>query len=109
MSIYADSGRLGLNRKERAREDAEQEKHRLEQQRLVAQQAVHAAEANAEARQVKVDAEAYAIRQINEKLSQSPFYVDFVRAKTWDGILPRTLPGEGVGAFPPLPVPVPVR
>lgn len=103
-----------VEEKERAREDAEKEKHRLEQQRLVAQQAVNSAEANAEAKRIEADAEAYrvtveaeaeaeAIRLINEQLSQSPLYVDLVRAKKWDGILPQTVLGEGVGAFLSIP------
>lgn len=107
-----------VEEKERAREDAEKEKHRLEQQRLVAQQAVNSAEANAEAKRIEADAEAYrvtveaeaeadAIRLINEQLSQSPLYVDLVRAKRWDGILPQTVLGDSVGAFLSLPVPAP--
>ena len=111
-----------VEEKERAREDAEKEKHRLEQQRLVAQQAVNSAEANAQAKRLEADAEAYrvlteaqaeadAIRLINEQLGRSPLYVDLVRAKRWNGILPQTVLGEGVGAFLSLPpaAPAPER
>ncbi len=105
-----------VEEKERAREDAEKEKHKLEQQRLVAQQAVNSAEANAEAKRLEADAEAYrvlteaqaeadAIDLINEQLAKSPAYVDLVRAKSWDGVLPQTVLGEAVGAFMSLPAP----
>ena len=91
--------------KERARENAEQEKHTLERQRLVALQAVNSAEANAAAKRLEADAEAYrvtavaeaeatAIRLINEQLEKSPRYVDLVKAKQWDGVLPQTMLAE---------------
>ncbi|MXX89812.1 MAG: prohibitin family protein [Boseongicola sp. SB0677_bin_26] len=106
-----------VEEKEKAREDAEKEKHKLDQQRLIAQQAVNSAEANAEAKRLEADAEAYrvlteaqaeadAIRLINEQLGRSPLYVDLVRAKRWDGVLPQTVLGEGVGAFLSLPPPL---
>ena len=105
-----------VEEKEKAREDAEKEKHKLDQQRLIAQQAVNSAEANAAAKRLEADAEAYrviteaqaeadAIRLINEQLRQSPLYVDLVRAKRWNGILPQTVLSEGIGAFLSLPLP----
>ena len=104
-----------VQQKERAREDAEREKHTLEQQRLVALQAVNSAEANATAKRLEADAEAYrvlteataeadAIRLVTEQLGKSPEYVELVRAKRWDGVLPRTVLGEGVGALLSMPV-----
>ena len=91
--------------KERARENAEQEKHTLERQRLVALQAVNSAEANATAKRLEADAEAYrvtavaeaeatAIRLINAQLEKSPRYVDLVKAKQWNGVLPQTMLAE---------------
>ena len=77
---------------------------------------MNSAEANAQAKRLEADAEAYrvlteaqaesdAIRLINEQLSRSPLYVDLVRAKRWNGILPQTVLGEGVGTFLSLPPP----
>ena len=94
-----------VQEKERAREDAEREQHRLEQQRLVAQQAVNSANANAEAKRVEADAEAYrvkteataeaeAIRLVSEQLAASPRYLELVRAKRWNGTLPTTILGS---------------
>ena len=103
-----------VQEKERARENAEREKHKLEQQRLVALQAVNSADANAKAKRVEADAEAYrvlteataeadAIRLVTEQLGRSPQYVDLVRSKRWNGVLPQTVLGEGVGAFLSMP------
>ena len=48
-------------------------------------------------------AEADAIRLVTKQLGRSPQYVDLVRAKRWDGELPQTVLGEGVGAFLSMP------
>lgn len=45
--------------KERSRENAEREKHALERQRLIALQAVNSAEANASAKRIEAEAEAF--------------------------------------------------
>ncbi len=107
---FPDTYLEAVQEKERARENAEREKHTLEQQRLIALQAVNSAEAkrleaDAEAYRVitEAEAEADAIRLVNEQLTGSPLYVDLVRAKRWDGVLPQTVLGEGVGAFISMP------
>jgi len=48
--------------KERSRENAEREKHALERQRLIALQAVNSAEANARAKRIEAEAEAFRVR-----------------------------------------------
>ena len=93
--------------KEQARENAEREKHNLERQRLEALQAVNSAEADAQAKRLGADAEAYrtiteakaeaqAIELVNQQLARSPAYIDLVRAKSWNGILPTTVLSESV-------------
>ena len=101
--------------KETAREDAEREKHVLEQQRLRALQQVNTAEANAESRKLEADATAYqvrvqaeaeafrvsteakaeaeAIELITQQLTKSPDYIRLVTAKNWNGELPATMLG----------------
>ena len=102
--------------KETAREDAEREKHVLEQQRLQALRAVNSAEADAAARKLAADAEAYqvrvraeaeafkvsteakaeaeAIEMITTQLVKSPDYIRLVTAKNWNGELPATMLGS---------------
>ena len=67
--------------KETAREDAEREKHVLEQQRLQALRAVNSAEAEA-------------IEMITTQLVKSPDYIRLVTAKNWNGELPATMLGS---------------
>ena len=99
-----------VEEKEQARENAEKEKHRLAQQKLVAQQKVQTAEAERDANKALADgnayrtlteseAEAQAIALINEQLARSPAYVKLVEAKRWDGVLPRTMLGDGSGVL----------
>ena len=100
--VYMDS----ILAKERAREDAEREKHTLVQQKLQAQQKVQTAQAerdaniargqgNAKRTLLEATAEAKAIKLINAELARSPTYVDLVRAKAWDGVMPQTMLSEG--------------
>lgn len=99
-----------VEEKEQARENAEKEKHKLAQQKLVAQQQVQSAEAQRDANKALADgnayrtlteseAEAQAIALINEQLARSPAYVKLVEAKRWDGVLPRTMLGDGSGVL----------
>lgn len=95
--VYAQA----VLQKEQARENAEREKHNLERQRLEALQKVNTAEAEASAKRLAADAEAYkvlveakaeadAIRLVTEQLTQSPRYIELQRVKQWNGVLPRT-------------------
>ena len=63
-------------------------------QRLIAPQAVNGAEANAHAK--RIEAEAEAIRLVNEQLERSPRYIELARAKRWNGVLPATMVGTNV-------------
>ena len=103
---FPQSYRDAVLAKEQERENAEREKHALERQRLVSLQRVNTANAEAEAVQIAADAEAYrlevearaeaeAIRLINEQLVGSPQYIELVRTKRWDGVLPRALLSDG--------------
>ena len=40
---------------------------------------------------------------MNAELARSPAYIELIRAKAWNGVLPQTLLGEGVGAFVQIP------
>lgn len=105
--------------KEKAREDAEREKHTLAQQKLRAQQEVQTAEAERDARKAKADgqayekrtlaeAEAYSVRVVYEgraegiqalKAQITDGYIDYLKAQTWNGQLPQTMMGGDVSAL----------
>ncbi len=93
--------------KEKAREDAAREEHNLARQKLEAQQLVQTADADRDSIKSRADGKAYkiiteaeaeadAIRLINRELAKSPVYVELVRAKAWNGVLPTTILGDGV-------------
>lgn len=93
--------------KERAREDAEREKHKLDQQNLIAQQAVNTAKAEAEATllnakadaeaiRLKGEAQAAAIKEVQSAIKGDPLIVQYKFAERWNGTLPQTVLGEGV-------------
>jgi regulator of protease activity HflC (stomatin/prohibitin superfamily) len=101
--------------KEKAREDAEREKHALVQQKLVAQQTVQTADAkrdaiksiaDGQAYEVRVRAEAEAFRVLTEYNGRAegvealaaqltPDYIAYVRAQTWNGVFPTHVLSEG--------------
>jgi regulator of protease activity HflC (stomatin/prohibitin superfamily) len=106
-STYMDS----ILAKEKAREDAEREKHSLVQQKLVAQQKVQTAEAKRDAIKAVADGNAYSVRVAAEAESfrilteytgrsegvdllaaqLTPEYIEYLRAQGWDGRLPTTM------------------
>lgn len=82
--------------KENAREQSEREKHVLEKQRIESQQKVNTANAQAEAKRVEADAEAYKIKVITEALNERgqayeryPELLTHERIEKWNGTLPR--------------------
>lgn len=103
-------------KKEQAREDAAREQYNLEKQALEAQQEVQTALAARDAKkaladgnayQITVEAEAAAtatrlqkaaeaegIRDVESALASNPLFVDYTRAKRWNGKLPRTVLGN---------------
>lgn len=87
---------------EKQQEDAIAAKVVAEQQSLQAQYAkakaeyeaqgkVAEAEGAAKVKVLQAEAEAKSIAVINEQLGKSPFYVQYVYAKSWNGALPTTL------------------
>ena len=101
--------------KERAREDAAREQHNLDRQKLKAQQKVQTAEANRDAiiavadgnaYKVRVEAEAQAYYVLTEYTERAkgvnllaeqltPVYIEYLRARKWNGVLPKTMLSEG--------------
>jgi len=101
-------------------EQQSQEAAFLKQKReYEAQAAVAEAEGQKQVKILQAEAEAEAIRIINEELGNSPYYIKYIYASNWDGVLPATLvladgtefpllgalDLEGAGATPIAPVP----
>ena len=84
---------------------AEAEKYTLEKQKLVAQQAVNTAEADAKSTELKATAEANAIRMTGlaeaeaieakaKALRDNPLIIQLTLAQKWDGAQPKMVTGE---------------
>ena len=107
--------------KKKSYEDAQRERHKLEQQNLIAQQAVNTAnaerdavkaradgkayqlvkeaEANAKAIQLQGEAQAKALAAIGEQLSSHPELVSYEQIQKWQGQVPSTVLGGGNGVL----------
>lgn len=88
--------RTAIESKKKREQEVEQERAELDRIALQAQQEVKKAEAresaavaDANATRTAADAEAYKIRLLQEQLSRSPQYIELVKAKRWNGVLPR--------------------
>lgn len=104
-----------------AEQQAQEAKFLLEKRQNEALAAIAEAEGEKQVRILQAQAEAEAIRIINEQLAGSPYYIKYIYADKWDGVLPATLvlangqefPLLGtldlteIGATPIAPVPTP--
>lgn len=63
-----------------------------------ANQKIIAAQADADAAKIQADAEAYAIKVVQEQLDNSPEYVNLQMIQTWNGVLPSVM-GNTVNPF----------
>ena len=71
-------------------------KQTAEQNALKAQQDLARIEIEAKQKVVQAQAEAESIRLIQDTLSSSPEYIDYIKWNKWDGVLPVYLGGDGV-------------
>ena len=71
-------------------------KQTAQQQALKAQQDLARIEVEAQQKITQAEAEAESIRLIQEALSKSPDYVDYVKWNKWDGKLPEVMGSDGV-------------
>jgi regulator of protease activity HflC (stomatin/prohibitin superfamily) len=103
--------------KEQARENTAKEQHVLNQQKLIAQQAVQTAEADRDAQIARADGQAYQTRteaaadadalllrataeaaglqKIADALAGSPTLIEYEQVKKWAGQVPTTVLGNG--------------
>lgn len=94
--------------KQVARENAETEAYKLQQQNLQAQQVTQTADAQANANKLLADAEAYKIKQqgiaqaeaiaaMGKSLTDNPRVIDYEKIKRWGGSFPSTFMGGESG------------
>lgn len=95
---FTDSFETIIAEKVAAEQDALKTKNQTAKVQEEANQTKIKAEADADAKKIKADAEAYAIQKVQEELSKSPNYNDYVRANRWNGELPKVM-GNSVNPF----------
>ena len=95
---FEDSFEQTIREKVAAEQEAQKVKNETVKKEELAKQEVIAAEANAQAKKIEADADAYAIKVVQEQLDKSPNYNDYIRAQAWDGKLPEVM-GNTVNPF----------
>lgn len=81
-----------------AAQDALKMQNKTAEKQEEAKQKVIAAQAEADSQKIKADAEAYAIQAVQEQLTKSPSYIDYLKVNRWDGVLPQAI-GNDVNPF----------
>ena len=77
-----------------AAQDALKMQNKTAEKEEEAKQKVIAAQAEADSQKIKADAEAYAIKAVQEQLATSPNYVDYLKINNWNGELPQAIGNE---------------
>lgn len=95
---FEDSFERSVRDKVAAEQEALRVKNETAAKEEEAKQLVIAAEAEAAAKRVQADADAYAIQVIQEQLSASPEYINLIKAQNWNGVLPQVM-GNSVNPF----------
>ncbi len=81
-----------------AAQDALKMQNKTAEREEEAKQQVIAAQAEADSQKIKADAEAYAIKAVQEQLEKSPNYIEYLKVSNWNGVLPQAI-GTEVNPF----------
>lgn len=92
---FEDSFEAAVRRKVEAEQSALEAQNRTKEEEELARQVVIRAQAEADSTRAKAEADAYAIEVINQQLSSSPYYVEYLKATRWDGKLPLITGSDG--------------
>ena len=77
-----------------AAQDALKMENKTKEKEEEAKQVVIAAQAQADATKVAADAQAYAIEVVQQKLENSPNYIEYLKVTNWNGVLPQVMGSE---------------
>lgn len=80
-----------IEQKVTAEQDALKAKNKLEQIKMEAEQVRAAAQGQKDAKIAQAEGESTYVRLIQAQLSQSPQYIEYLKAQKWSGILPQFL------------------
>lgn len=85
---FDDAFEQSIQAKVIAAQDALKMQNKTAEKEEEAKQKVIAAQADADSEKIKADAEAYSIQKVQEQLTNSPNYIDYMKIQNWDGKLP---------------------
>jgi prohibitin 2 len=85
---FSEQFNKAIEAKVTAEQEALTQKNKLAQKEYEAQQVVATAKGDAEATILNAEAEAKKVQLVNNQLSQSPQYVEYIKAQKWDGHFP---------------------
>lgn len=95
---FDDAFEQSIQAKVIAAQDALKMQNKTAEREEEAKQQVIAAQAAADSQKIKAEAEAYAIKVVQEELENSPGYIDYLKITNWDGVLPQAI-GTEVNPF----------
>lgn len=95
---FDDAFEASIQAKVIAAQDALKMENKTKEKEEEAKQIVIAAQAAADSAKLEADAQAYAIKVVQEQLANSPNYIDYLKITSWDGKLPQVM-SDGVNPF----------
>ena len=95
---FDDAFEASIQAKVIAAQDALKMQNKTAEKEEEAKQQVIAAQAAADSQKIQADAEAYAIKVVQEQIAQSPDYIEYLKISNWNGVLPQAI-GTEVNPF----------
>lgn len=88
---FDDAFEQSIQAKVIAAQDALKMQNKTAEKEEEARQQVIAAQAQADSQKIKADADAYAIKTVQEQLAKDPTYIQYLKIQNWDGKLPQAV------------------
>lgn len=95
---FDDAFEASIQAKVIAAQDALKMENKTREKEEEAKQIVIAAQADADSQKLAADAQAYAIEVVQQKLENSPNYIEYLKITNWNGVLPQVI-SDGVNPF----------
>ena len=95
---FDDAFESSIQAKVIAAQDALKMENKTKEKEEEAKQIVIAAQAEADSQKLTADAQAYAIEVVQEKLENSPNYIEYLKITNWNGVLPQVM-SDGINPF----------
>ncbi len=95
---FDDAFEASIQAKVIAAQDALKMENKTREKEEEAKQIVIAAQAQADSQKLAADAQAYAIEAVQQKLENSPNYIEYLKITNWNGVLPQVM-SDGINPF----------